>query len=66
MLGVLTHENALRLAATDDAELAILQTDQVAFRGQLVGGVIAETSEIARHAASLVRLDYQQRAHDVG
>jgi xanthine dehydrogenase YagR molybdenum-binding subunit len=27
--------------------------------------VIAETSEIARQAASLVRLDYQQRAHDV-
>jgi CO/xanthine dehydrogenase Mo-binding subunit len=27
--------------------------------------VVADTSEIARHAASLVRLDYQQRAHDV-
>jgi xanthine dehydrogenase YagR molybdenum-binding subunit len=64
VLGVLTHENAPRLAATGDAELAILQTDQVAFRGQLVGGVIADTSETARHAASLVRLDYQQRAHD--
>ncbi len=64
-LAVLTHHNAPRLAATDDAELAILQSEEVAFRGQLVGGVVAETSEIARHAASLVRLDYQQRAHDL-
>jgi xanthine dehydrogenase YagR molybdenum-binding subunit len=65
VLAVLTHHNAPRLAATDDAELAILQSDQIAFRGQFVGGVVAETSEIARHAASLVRLNYQQRAHDV-
>jgi len=64
-LAVLTHHHAPRLAATDDAELAILQSEEVAFRGQLVGGVVAETSEIARHAASLVRLDYQQRAHDL-
>jgi xanthine dehydrogenase YagR molybdenum-binding subunit len=65
VLAVLTHHNAPKLAWTDDAELAILQSGQVAFRGQLVGGVIAETLEIARHAASLVRLDYQERAHDV-
>jgi xanthine dehydrogenase YagR molybdenum-binding subunit len=65
VLAVLTHHNALKLAATDDTELAILQSDEVAFRGQLVGGVIAETPEVARHATSLVRLDYQQRAHDV-
>jgi xanthine dehydrogenase YagR molybdenum-binding subunit len=64
VLAVLTHRNAPRLAATDDAELAILQFDQVAFRGQFVGGVIADTPEIARHAASLVRLDYAERAHD--
>jgi xanthine dehydrogenase YagR molybdenum-binding subunit len=62
---VLTRENAPKLAVTDDAELAILQSDQVAFRGQFVGAVIAETAEIARHAASLVRLDYEARAHDV-
>jgi xanthine dehydrogenase YagR molybdenum-binding subunit len=65
VLAVLTHHNAPKLASTDDAELAILQSDQVAFPGQLVGGVVAETPEIARDAASLVRLDYQQRAHDV-
>ncbi len=65
VLAVLTHENAPKLASTDDAELAVLQSGQVAFRGQFAGAVIAETAEIARHAASLVRLDYQARAHDV-
>ena len=35
----------------DDRELAVLQSDEVAFRGQLIGGVVAETSEIARYAA---------------
>ena len=64
VLAVLTHENAPRLAWTDDAELAILQSGEVAFRGQFVGGVVAETPEIARHAAGLVRLDYAERAHD--
>jgi xanthine dehydrogenase YagR molybdenum-binding subunit len=65
VLAVLTHENAPRLAAAGDAEVAVLQSDQVAFRGQFVGGVIAETSEVARDAAGLVRVDYEERAHDV-
>jgi len=65
VLAVLTHHNAPELADTGDGELAILQSEEVAFRGQLIGGVIADTSEIARHAAGLVRMDYQQRAHDV-
>jgi xanthine dehydrogenase YagR molybdenum-binding subunit len=65
VLAVLTHENAPRLASTADAELAILQTDEIAYCGQVIGGVIAETPEIARHAASLVRVHYAERAHDV-
>src|SRR3954452_7127627 len=65
VLAVLTHENAPRLASTDDSELTILQSNAVAFRGQFVGGVIAQTAEIARHAASLARFDYQQRALDL-
>jgi len=64
VLTVLTHENAPRLAWTDDAEISILQSGEVAFRGQYVGGVVAETPEIARHAAGLVRLDYAERPHD--
>src|SRR5215470_8358887 len=65
VLALLTHANALRLAVSDGLEPAILQSDEVAFCGQFVGGVIAETPEIARHAASLVRVEYEERAHDV-
>ncbi|MEV0055924.1 xanthine dehydrogenase family protein molybdopterin-binding subunit [Saccharopolyspora shandongensis] len=64
VLAVFTHENAPELAPGDDPELAILQSDRIAFRGQLVGGVIAETLETARHAASLVRIEYQAEEHD--
>jgi xanthine dehydrogenase YagR molybdenum-binding subunit len=64
VLAVLTVQNAERLANTDDQELAVLQTDEVAYRGQLIGAVIAETSEIARQAADLVRATYDERPHD--
>ena len=43
----------------------MLQSDEIAFRGQLIGGVVAETPEIARHAAGLIRVEYEQRPHDV-
>jgi xanthine dehydrogenase YagR molybdenum-binding subunit len=65
VLAVLTHQNAPRLASAADPELAILQSDTVAFRGQFIGVVIAETSEIARHAASLVSFDYEETPHDL-
>jgi xanthine dehydrogenase YagR molybdenum-binding subunit len=60
VLTVLTHLDAERLASTDDRELAILQDADVAFRGQLIGVVVAETSEAARHAADLVRVEYAE------
>jgi xanthine dehydrogenase YagR molybdenum-binding subunit len=65
VLAVLTQDNAPHLADIGDAEPAILQTGEIAYRGQFIGGVIAETPEIARHAASLVRPVYAERAHDV-
>jgi xanthine dehydrogenase YagR molybdenum-binding subunit len=64
VLAVLTHENAERLASTDDREYAVLQSDEVAFRGQLVGVVVAETSELARQAADAVRVTYAEQSHD--
>ncbi len=64
VISVLTHENAPRLANTDDKELAVLQSDEVAFRGQFVGAVVAETSEVARQAADLVRVSYDEWPHD--
>ncbi len=64
VLLVLTHENAPRLARTNDTELAVLQTADVYFGGQFIAGVVAETSEVARHAAGLVRVEYDEQAHD--
>jgi len=64
VLAVLTADNAERLASTDDRELAVLQSHEVAFRGQPVGLVVAETSEAARHAAELIRISYDEQPHD--
>jgi xanthine dehydrogenase YagR molybdenum-binding subunit len=64
VLLVLTHLNAPGLADTSDQEYAVLQSPDVAFRGQLVGAVVAESPEIARHGAELVRVTYDQHEHD--
>lgn len=64
VLDVLTVFDAPTLADTSDGELAILQDDKVHFRGQIIGGVVAETAEIAREASALVRVDYQREPHD--
>ncbi|GAB3569801.1 xanthine dehydrogenase family protein molybdopterin-binding subunit [Amycolatopsis endophytica] len=64
VLDVITYRTAERLASTEDAELAALQDREVAFRGQLVGLVLAESSESARHGAELVTVDYHEHAHD--
>jgi xanthine dehydrogenase YagR molybdenum-binding subunit len=65
VLAVLTHLNAPRLAADDDRELWILQSPEVGFRGQFVGAVIAESQEIAREAAGLVEISYDEQPHEV-
>ncbi|WP_197382873.1 xanthine dehydrogenase family protein molybdopterin-binding subunit [Mycolicibacterium mengxianglii] len=64
VLDVLTVFDAPELADTSDGELAILQDDRVHFRGQLIGAVVAETAEIARHAAGLVQPKYIEEPHD--
>jgi xanthine dehydrogenase YagR molybdenum-binding subunit len=65
VLDVLTVFDAPQLADTSDGELSILQDDRVHFRGQIIGGVVAETSEIARQAAGLVQVMYAEEPHDV-
>src|SRR5579871_922415 len=62
---VLWHANAPRLAPLDDQDLAVFQTDAVAYRGQFVAAVVAETLEIARQAASLIAVRYDAQPHDV-
>lgn len=61
---VLTHEDALRLADTEDGELAILQDEGIGFRGQYLGAVLAETPETARHGADLVEITTDVAPHD--
>jgi xanthine dehydrogenase YagR molybdenum-binding subunit len=64
VLAVLTPFTAERLASTEDAEYAVLQSPEVAFRGQLIGVVVAETSELARQAADAIEVGYAELPHD--
>ncbi|GAA4284321.1 xanthine dehydrogenase family protein molybdopterin-binding subunit [Brevibacterium daeguense] len=64
VVDVMTHENAPRLADASDAEYAILQGPEIGFRGQFLAAVVADTPEIARHAAGLVTVDYEVSEHD--
>ena len=73
VLTVLTHENRPRMANDDQAykddvapegsPFRPLYDDKIRFNGQPIALVVAETSEIARFAASLVRVEYDEAAH---
>jgi xanthine dehydrogenase YagR molybdenum-binding subunit len=64
VLTVLTHLNAPRLVDTKDQELLVLQSAAVGYRGQVIGAVVAESAEIARHAAGLVEVAYAPAPHN--
>ncbi len=73
VLDVFTHAHRPKLATSDDkydddvappgSPFRPLYDDRVRFSGQPVALVVAEEFEIARFAASLVRVDYEQEAH---
>ena len=73
VLTVLTHENRPPMAdkdeswkdevAPDGSPFRPLYDNGIKFNGQPIALVVAETSEIARHAASLVRVEYEQEPH---
>ena len=74
VVAVLTHKNRPPMAGTDRAyrdETAPeggspyrpLYDDKIMFSGQPVALVLAEGSETAKFAASLVRVEYQEQAH---
>jgi xanthine dehydrogenase YagR molybdenum-binding subunit len=65
VLAVLSHHNAPDLGDVEDAELAVLQSPRVAYRGQIVAIAIGDTLETARDAAGLVDVSYDAEAHDV-
>ncbi len=61
VVAVITPANALRLAAPE-RRLTLLQDNQVFYNNQPIAIVVAETLHQARHAASLVRAQYEQTA----
>jgi xanthine dehydrogenase YagR molybdenum-binding subunit len=73
VMHVFTHENVgkLRIKRSHRDELAPegtpftpLAGDEILFSGQPVALVVAETSELARHGASLVHVDYERAQHE--
>ncbi len=60
----ITVFDAPALADTSDGDLTVLQDDQVHYRGQFIGGIIAESAETACHAADLVHVEYEEAPHD--
>lgn len=62
---VLWHANAPRLHEVPDHELLVLQSPEVAYRGQVVALVVADTVEVAREAAARLRVDCEPALHDV-
>src|SRR5712672_538819 len=71
VLDVLTHENRPRMASSDDnwkddvapeegSPFRPLYDDKIRFSGQPIALVLAEEWEIARYAASLVRIEYEK------
>ncbi|MDX6450256.1 MAG: xanthine dehydrogenase YagR molybdenum-binding subunit [Gaiellaceae bacterium] len=64
VLALVSHDNAPALPAAE-GELAVLQSGEISYRGQIVAAVIAESLETAREAAGLVRVDYDIAQHDV-
>ncbi|HEX7735740.1 MAG TPA: xanthine dehydrogenase family protein molybdopterin-binding subunit [Ktedonobacteraceae bacterium] len=65
VLAVLSAANAPRLGPVDDADLAVLQSTEIAYYGQFVAAVIAESLEIARYAAECLVISYEEWPHDV-
>jgi xanthine dehydrogenase YagR molybdenum-binding subunit len=73
VLDVLTHDNRPRMVGTDQAwkddvapeqgsPFRPLYDDKIMFSGQPIALVLAEEWEIARYAASLVRIEYEKQA----
>jgi xanthine dehydrogenase YagR molybdenum-binding subunit len=73
VLDVFTHEHRPKFASSDDkyeddiapegSPFRPLYDDRIAFNAQPIALVVAEELEVARHAASLVRVEYESKAH---
>ena len=65
VIAVITHENALKVSPKGLRGGAILQNADVKYWGENIGVVVAETFEQARHAARLIKVEYQKTAGKV-
>ncbi|WP_214102878.1 xanthine dehydrogenase family protein molybdopterin-binding subunit [Acrocarpospora catenulata] len=68
MPGVLTVLSCMEppeLSPEADPELALFQRREVAYRGQFVAAVVADSYDNARAAAGAVRVAYEPASHDV-
>ncbi|MFF5866546.1 xanthine dehydrogenase family protein molybdopterin-binding subunit [Pseudomonas sp. NPDC012596] len=73
VIAVLHHANRPRISSYDDdysdadaaegSPLRPLFNDRVLYSGQPLALVVAESLELARHAGSLIRIDYDQEGH---
>jgi xanthine dehydrogenase YagR molybdenum-binding subunit len=63
VLAVIWHDNAQRLHDPSPF-LSVLQSPEVAFRGQVVALVVALSQEAAREAAARIPVRYDVRPHD--
>jgi xanthine dehydrogenase YagR molybdenum-binding subunit len=73
VLQIFTHENAPRLAQSDESytdELAPpgspfrpLHDGEIRFSAQPIALVVADNLELARYAATLIRIDYESEPH---
>ena len=73
VLDVFTHEHRPKLASSDQkykdevapegSPFRPLYDDRIVFNGQPIALVVAEEFEIARFAASLIRVDYERQPH---
>lgn len=74
VLDVLTHENRPKMrsfglfykdmTAPGGSPFKPLHDDKILYSGQPIALVVAETFEAARHAAALVRVQYEEEPHD--
>ena len=62
---VLWHANAPAVRTVTRGELLVMQSPQIAYRGQIIACVVAETLETAREAAARLDVRCAPAAHDV-
>ncbi|MET8868466.1 xanthine dehydrogenase family protein molybdopterin-binding subunit [Nonomuraea sp. NPDC004580] len=65
VLAVLSCEDPPSLAEDADPELALFRSRDIAYRGQIIAAVVADTYDNARAGADAVRVDYDPDDHDV-